>query len=134
MKKILAILAVVTSLVAPMGAERINAQYTITAGTPIRVATQKTLANRLFIQSRHNNTGLVYVLMGVKPTTTCDATNTAHLSAELGPGDATHPGSSLSDPQGANGGTPPDAEDVSWLCLDGSHTGDVVIVSFWRRN
>lgn len=118
---------------SPIGAERINKQVTVTAGTPVRVALGTTKMNRLFLQSRHSNTGLIYVLMGVNPTKTCDATDATQLTAELGPGDSTHPGSSLSDPQGANGNSPSDYEDASWLCVDGTHTSDVVIISFWHR-
>ena len=122
-------------LVAPfLDAERVNQQITVTAGTPIRVTTiAGTYVNRLFIQSRHANTGVVYVLMGVKSATACDATNTSQLTAELGPGDATHPGGTLSDPQGANGNTPADSEDASMICIDGTNSGDVVIVSFWHQ-
>lgn len=134
MKKILAILAVVALFVPQAGAERVNLQITITAGTPIRIAAQKTVVNRLMLQSRHGNTGLIYVLLGVKPTTTCNASSTSQLSAELGPGDSTHPGSSLSDPQGANGTTPPDGEDLAMACVDGTNSSDVVIVTYWKRN
>lgn len=122
-------------IMAPIAdAERINTQVTINAGTPVRLAGISTPVNRLFIQSLHSNTGLVYVLLGVPTATTCDATNTAQLTAELGPGDATHPGQSFSDPQGANGNSPSDYENLQTSCIDGSHTGDKVIVSFWRRN
>ena len=114
--------------------ERINMQVTITAGTPVRLAGISTPVNRLFIQSLHSNTGIVDVLLGVPVATPCDATNAAQLTAELGPGDATHPGQSFSDPQGANGNSPSDYENLITSCIDGSHTGDKVIVSFWRRN
>lgn len=134
MKRILSALASIALLVAPMGAERVNSQVTITAGTPIRIATQKTMENRILIQSRHSNSGIIYVLMGVNPNKACNASDTSQLTAELGPGDSLHPGASLSDPQGASGNTISDAEDVSWMCLDGTNSSDVAIVSYWRRN
>lgn len=114
-------------------AERLNFQITVGA-SPVRISAVKLLANRFQIQSRHGNSGLVYILLGVNPTTTCDASNTAHLSAELGPGDATHPGQSLSDPQGAQGNSPPDVEDLSWACIAGTVPGDLVLVTVFRRN
>lgn len=121
-------------LLAPVHADRQNVQVAVTAGTPVRVSSVKLLVNRLFIQSRTGNTGRIYILMGVGPNTTCDATNTAQLTAELAPGSATAPGGSFSDPQGANGNTPSDAEDLNKICIDGSHTADVAIVSYWRKN
>lgn len=121
-------------LARPAAAERINLQFSVVAGTPIRIATQSTSVNRLFIQSRHGSTGIVYLLGGVPTGTTCNANNSSQLTAELGPGDSLHPGASLSDPQGADGNTPSDREDLATWCIDGSHTGDLVIVSFWRKN
>lgn len=134
MKHTIRLLLIVALLVAPMGAERVNKQITITAGTPIRIATLATRENRLFIQSRHSNTGLIYIMLGVNPATTCNASSASQLSAELGPGDALHPGASFSDPQGANGNSPADYEDLSWACVDGTVNGDVVIISYWHRN
>ena len=117
-----------------LNAERQNMQVTVSAGTPVRLANVKTLVARLMIQSRHANTGLLYLMAGVPTTTTCNASSAAQLTAELGPGDSTHPGSSYSDPQGANGNTPADAEDLSQFCIDGTVTSDVAIVTYWRIN
>lgn len=134
MKRHIWIVALLVLCVVMLPAERLNMQIVVTAGTPIRIASQKMLASRFTIQSRHSNTGLIYVLLGVKPTTACDATNTTQLSLELGPGDATHPGQSMSDPQGANGMTPADAEDLSWACIDGTVNGDKALITLWRKN
>lgn len=129
------IAAIVLVFVFLLRAERVNQQITITAGTAIRITTvQRTFANRLMIQSRHSNTGIIYVMLGVNPNTVCSASNSAHLSAELGPGDATHPGASLSDPQGAQGNSPPEAEDLSWACIDGTVSSDVALITYYRRN
>lgn len=129
-----AILALV--LVQQVDAIRSNQQITIAAGTPVRIASQPgTFVTHLFVQSKHSNSGLVYLLLGVPATTTCDATNAAHLTAELGPGDSTHPGATpWIDPPATSGSRPQDSEDMSLGCLDGTHSGDVVIVSFWRIN
>lgn len=133
-KRISAVLVLLLAFVSLTEAERANFQITITAGSPVRMKASKYLVNRLFVQSRHANTGLIYIMLGVNPTTTCSAANAAHLTAELGPGDATHPGQSFSDPQGANGMTPADSEDLAWACVDGTVTNDVLIVSGWHRN
>lgn len=133
LQAMLVALALLLTLSPDAMADRVNLQITITAGTPVRIATNRLFVDRLSIQSKHGNTGLVYVMLGVPAATTCDATNAAHLSGELGPGDATHPGGQFVDPQGANGMTPSDIEDLSLACIDGSHTADVVIVTFWRR-
>lgn len=119
----------------PAHAERLNLQITITAGTPIRVEARSTKVDRLFVQLRHSaSAGTVYLMDGVPTTTVCNASDTTQLTAELGPGDATHPGSSYSDPQGANGNTVSDVTDLANFCVDGTHSGDVVIFSFYRRN
>jgi hypothetical protein len=133
-KRISAVLVLLLALASLTEAERRNMQVVIVAGTPVRLATTKTLVNRLFIQSRHSNTGLLYLMAGVPTSQTCSAANAAHLTAELGPGDATHPGSSYNDPQGANGNSPPDVEDLQNFCIDGTVNADVAIVSYWRRN
>lgn len=116
-----------------LDAERINQQITITAGTPIRVSGSKYLVNRLFVQSRATNTGLIYIMMGVPTANACSASNTTQLTAELGPGSTTSPGQSFSDPQGANGNSPADAEDLGQMCIDGTVNGDRVLVSYWHR-
>lgn len=117
-----------------LDAERVNQQITIVIGTPTRVTGSSYLVNRLFVQSRTTNTGLVYILMGVPASKACDISDSTQLTAELGPGSSTSPGQSFSDPQGANGDSPPDAEDLSKMCVAGTVNGDKVIVSYWHRN
>lgn len=136
MKWTLKSIALVTLLaVLPvLDAERRNQQVVITAGTPIRISASKYLVNRLFIQSLAGNTGIVYVMLGVPISETCNASNALHLTAQLAAGTATAPGQSFSDPQGANGDSPSDIEDLALACLDGSHSGDSVVVSGWHRN
>lgn len=133
MKKVSAILLCLLLLALPMSAERWNKSIVITPGTPIRIMAQTFRVNRLLIQSKHASTGTVFIMLGVPASKTCNASDTSQLSAELGPGDTTHPGGSLSDPQGANGDSPSDAEDLSMACLDGT-AADTVIVTGWHRN
>jgi hypothetical protein len=128
-------LLVAASFFAPSAhAQRLNQQIVITSGTAIRVSTVSLPVDRLFVQSRHNNMGLVYLMDGVATGTACSASSASQLTAELGPGDATHPGQSYSDPQGANGFSPPDFTNLQNFCVDGSNSGDVVIVSYYKRN
>jgi len=141
MKRLALSLLAILFLTAPLAdARRVNVVasgggfLTITAGTPIRLAIKSTLVDRLFVQNRHNSTGLVYVMLGVPAATACSATDPSQLTAELGPGTSTSPGNSLSDPQGANGNTPSDREDLAMACIDGTHSGDTVIVSYWSTN
>lgn len=133
MKKLSAIFLCLLLLALPVSAERINLQIVVGA-SPVRIAGIKTLVNRLMIQAKHGNAGIIQVLLGVNPSKTCNASDTSQLSAELGPGDTTHPGQSLSDPQGANGDSPSDAEDLSWACIAGTNVSDVAIITFWHRN
>jgi hypothetical protein len=133
-KSILSLLVLVVLLAPPAHAERINLMLTMT-GSPIRIAAQSTKVNRLFVQARHGNVGLVTVMLGVSTRVACNvsATNPSQISAELGPGDSLHPGQSLSDPQGATGDSPADFEDLALACVQGT-SGDQVIVSAWHRN
>ena len=136
MKNLLAAVAFLVCLASGALAQenRVNLQITITSGTPIRVYASTLKLNRLFIQSRHNNAGLIYVLLGVPPTLACNSSSASQLTAELGPGSSTQPGQSFSDPQGAPGNQISNAEDMSWACIDGTSSGDKVIISGWRSN
>jgi hypothetical protein len=142
MKRLLASLIAILFVAAPLAdARRVNLVasgggfLTITAGTPIRLAITKTLVDRLFIEGRHGaSTGIIYVMLGVPVATTCNAADPSQLTAELAPATATAPGIAFNDPVGANGNTPSDREDLALACIDGTHTGDTVIVSYWSTN
>lgn len=130
------LLVTLVLLAPPAHAQRVNILITIAStGVAQRIAPSRTPEDRLLIQSRHGNVGLITVLMGVPVTTACSltATNPSQITAELGPGDSLHPGGSLSDPQGANGIAPPEFEDLGMACVVGT-AADEVIVSFWARN
>lgn len=134
MRKACSVLLALAIVATPLSAERWNYQITVTAGTPQRISPVLFPIDRLMIQSRSGNTGKVYIMLGVPVAKTCSATDTTQLSAELGPGDTLHPGGSLSDPQGANGNAPAEFEDLSLACIDGTVSGDKVIVTGWHRN
>jgi hypothetical protein len=132
-KRITACALLALLFAAVTSAERQNLQFTLTAGTGVRISAGKLVVNRLVVQSRAGNTGIALLSLGVPVGTACDATSAAQLTAEIAPGDATHPGGSFIDPPGANGNTISDAEDLSKACLDTTHTGDKVIVTYFRR-
>jgi hypothetical protein len=136
-KSLFSLLVTLVMLAPPAHAERLNQQITIVAGTPIRLAARSTPVDRLMIQARHNpsgGNGIIYILDGVSPTKACNAADATQLTAELAPGTATSPGGSYSDPQGANGDSPPDFTDLAHMCIDGTHSGDIAIVTYYRRN
>jgi hypothetical protein len=133
----LSLIVTLVLLAPPAHAQRMNLQITITAGSPIRLAATSTPVDRLMIQARHNpagGDGIIYIMDGVAPSKTCNAADPTQLTAELGPGSATSPGQSYSDPQGANGISPPDFTDLANMCLDGTHSGDTAIVTYYARN
>jgi len=138
MKNTICVLLALAIAAVPLSAERFNFQFSVTAGTPQRISTNVLpfFVDRLMIQSRHNNTGTIYIMLGVPLATTCNAAATSpyQLSAELGPGDATHPGAAFSDPQGATGNAPSEAEDLTLACIDGTVSGDKVVITGWHRN
>lgn len=135
MKKHILILALMCLFVVLLPAERKNYVYTLTAGSPVRLATQKMLASRLFIQNAPmSGGGVTIVMLGVPAATTCDSSQSTQVTAYLAPATATAPGGSFSDPQGAPGNTIPDSENMALACLDTTITGTKVVVSFWRQN
>lgn len=136
MKKIIFLAVILFAAAVQLGAERWNFQVTVTAGTAQRIATGPIpfFLDRLMIQSRSKNTGTALIMLGVPLATPCSATSTSQLSAELGPGDTLHPGGTLSDPQGANGNPPSEVEDMRLACLDGTVSGDKLLVTGWHRN
>jgi len=114
---------------------RLNTTITITAGTPINVAVALSAqakvpvksANRIFVQLDIGGTGNGSVLSGVPVLDTPSATNAAHLTARLAPATSTAPGGSYADVN-------PQADiDLTKFWIDGSHTGDPVIVSAETR-
>lgn len=125
---------------------RYNLLITVTAGTPIQVTAGLAcpncplLVDRTLIQMVHGGTGIGYVMdlsqyfiSGSLPASVTPNHATAgQLTAELAPASATAPGGSYSDSvTGSPGGG---AIDLSHIWLDGSHTGDTIIVTYKLRN
>lgn len=133
--RILIVLAAAALIFAPTGgiaAARVNKEFTIVAGTPRNVATEVTtavitdipyLVTRIFIQMKTAGTGLGYVMADVPRGTVGSQSNTKHKTAELAPATATAPGASYSD-------TDPGGIDISLMWIDGSVSGDKVIISY----
>lgn len=141
-KRISAAVAALLVYLQPIEAQRVNLTapgggfITITPGTPIRLwpGQGPYLMNRWMIQVRPNagTSGVVYLMLGVPVGKACSATNAAHLSATLSASTSASPGGSLSDPQGANGNTPADAEDMAQACVDGTQA-DTITVTGWHQ-
>ena len=111
---------------------QINRIQAFTTGVGYRVTSNLVMANSLFIQSLPGNSAVVYVLFA-DPALTCVASATTQIVAELGPGDATHPGESLTFPCNGSAVSSAGGFDVNWYCAAGS-TGDSAILSFNVRN
>jgi hypothetical protein len=121
---------------------RINATLTITAGTPINLAValgvvasaaalataNPIMVNRHFIQMLAGGAGLGYVmdLDAFAVGTQANAATNGHLTAELYPASGQLPGGTYGDGATVLGGG---LADLTKLWIDGSHTGDPVVVS-----
>lgn len=110
---------------------QISRTITLTTGTPVRLATIKTLANSLFIQMQPGSAAIGYVLYADLDFPLNIAT-AGQVVATLGPGSAVQPGSSFSFPTNGAGTTQAGGMDVSLWGVAGS-TGDTVIVSWDQR-
>lgn len=113
---------------------RYNKIYTVAAGTPIQLATVTTPANRVFIQMLTGGSGSGYVMdvSSYVAGTTPAHTTSGELVAQLCPATSTAPGCSYSDTAGSAPGS--GAIDISKLWIDGSNSGDTLVVSYDLRN
>ncbi len=116
---------------------RFNQRITVSAGTPVNVATgtstapdttDKRRAAKILIQPIHGATvGIVYVMSGIQIGVTPASTNASDLTAELAAATSTAPGATYSDydfsPSG--GGIL-----LSSFWIDGGTTGTVVLVTY----
>lgn len=102
---------------------RYNRTITIAAGTPVQISTTSRLARAVFIQMAINGSGYGAVMAGIYNNRTPSKTASTDLTAQLAPATAAAPGGSYSD---AN----PLGIDLSTIWVDGSNTGDTVIVSY----
>jgi hypothetical protein len=116
--------------------------YTITAGTPINLATgtaaapvkgQEIYAFDLSIQMQHGGTGRGYVMDGVPIGAAVLPTAVSpYLSYELAPATATAPGVNpyyKFVPQGQDR----PGVNIHEIWIDGSNSGDTIIVSYNRK-
>jgi hypothetical protein len=132
------LLSLAIALIGQTG-PRINQTFTIAAGTPINVASGTTTtasnapvyAARVFIQmlSGCSSCGQGYVMDGINYPRVPSHSNSTDLTATLAPATSTAPGGSYSDNSLGNNGQ---LIDVNRLWIDGSHTGDTVVVSYFK--
>lgn len=108
---------------------RTNRVITVTAGTPVRLSPTHQTVDRIFIQMMTGGSGRGFVMDGIPLTVTPDRTNPTHLTAELQAATATSPGGNYADQaQGSS------TIDIAMIALDGTQTGDKIIVSYYIRN
>ncbi len=125
--------------VAPMVmGDRINGIITITSGTPIALTTVLPAsstapfnANRIIIQALHGGTGLIQVcIVPVGTTPAANCSTAGQLGGEICPATSTAPGCNYTDVAYPDAGAPLEMRQY-WV--DGSHSGDTVLVSLDRR-
>lgn len=120
----MALHAQISSFVPP---GRKNYLITVTSGTPIQVSSVPVTIDRGLIQMDIAASGgygsICIVPVGTTPAAQC--ATMGQLGARLAPGTATAPGGSYSDFVAASGGS----INLQTIWIDGSHTGDPVIVS-----
>lgn len=107
---------------------RWKALITITAGTPIFVAAGQVpiMADRILVQPRHGGTGLVLVYDDVPiGMAASDVAAGGDLAVELAPATSTAPGGTYTDTGGSI--------DLRMIAVDGSHSGDTVLIDAHLR-
>lgn len=115
-------------------AGRYNLQITITAGNAIQVwpMTSPYFVNEILIQGQPGSgAGLIYVMTGIGNNRTPSHTAASDLTATLCAATSTLPGCPYSDGTLA---TSNGAIDLSGIWIDGSHSSDVVVISFDARD
>jgi|SRR5579885_672964 len=133
MKKLLAIISLLVLTSLPMTSEPWGgAAITITAGTAIRLAKNRTMASSIFFQMATGGTGRGYVLFAPSGVTCANGGAGTTKIAELSPATTTAPGGSVTIPLNVDPQNP--QVDVSLYCVDGSNNGDVMNVSWNIRN
>lgn len=124
-------------IAAPRGdaGYRYNQVITIIAGTPIQVSVDKLIVNSVMVTPKiGSSAGIIYVMHDILPRgRTPSTSNTGDVATQLCPATATVPGCVYSDPIVAQQGNDIFV-DLSLMWIDGSHSGDTVIVSYATRN
>ena len=135
MNRIIALLAALILMVSTAStAPQTGRIITITAGTAIRIATKRTLANSmLIIPLPGESAGNVYVL-NANPQGTCNngSAGTTFV-ASLAAATSSVPGASFTFPSNGSSVTQQGGFDVQFWCIDGAHSGDTVAVSWDAR-
>jgi hypothetical protein len=110
------------------------ALITITAGTPVQVSASHIVVSSIMIQPLvGSGAGLIYVCAGIQtgttPTADCAATanGSYELGAQLAAATSTVPGPVYSFY------VPTPGSDLSTFWIDGAHTGDTVLVSWFAH-
>lgn len=112
-------------------ARRVNRQITITAGTPTRLSIVHQVVNRIFIQPQAAAAGgVIYIMDGIPEGTTPSSSTAAHVTAVLCAATATAPGCSYADPPNGGGNSQTGLPDLFYVWVDGSHSTDVLVVSY----
>lgn len=107
------------------------ALITITAGTPIQITTAHVVISSLMIQPLvGTSTGIIYVCGGIQsgtPAAACaaSANGSYELAAQVGAATSTVPGPTYSFY------VPSPGLDLSQWWIDGAHSGDPVLVSWY---
>ena len=139
-KKILSIAAIVLTFASVASPDPQNGFIaTISAGTAVRLISNPSkanpvMANSLFIEPLHGGTGLVYVLYAPPDVTCTNGGAGTTFVAELAPATSTAPGQSFTFPSNGTAAAEASGTDIRSWCIDGSHTGDTVAVSWNLRN
>ena len=107
---------------------------TITAGTAIRVVNNSVKVSSILFQMLHGGSGLGYVLNADPTNANCNKSTAATaFVAELAPASATAPGGSATVPSNGSATTQQGGQDLQWFCVDGSNSGDTMLVSWSPR-
>lgn len=133
MKKVIAIAALLLVAI-PAWTEPFNGStISVTAGTAIRILTTgpDLVVTSIFFQMATGGTGRGYVLYAPSGVTCNRGSAGTTTVGELSPASATAPGGSLTVPMNPD---PYGGLVANHWCIDGSHTGDGLIVSFNVRN
>ena len=127
-------IALIVLLAVPMLPEPWGGKtFTVAAGTAARIVSPvKTLATQLTVQMDVSATGIGYLLYAPPSVTCSNGGAGTTLVTKIIPGSGSNPGVAVTIPLPASPSNP--KIDIQNYCLDGSHTGDGIIVSWNLSN
>jgi hypothetical protein len=126
MRRILLTAVLLLALSSVSTGARFGRIITVTAGTPIRLATVRTIAARIMIQMLSGGTGRGYAMDGVPEGTTPVALTWP--TVQMAPATATAPGGTYTDTDSVGSSI-----DLSRIWVDGSQTGDTMVVTYYTK-